>query len=123
VDSRKRYELIRPILNGEKTVEEVAKANEVSDRTLYRYLARFREGNQTEISLADKSHAANSHPKWFSASDKAKVIVHKLKNPHLSARKIAQELTEQEILPISYHSVSNILKESSLLEHFFFRYS
>ena len=39
-----RYELIRPILAGEKTVQQVHKENDISIRTLRRYLKRFREG-------------------------------------------------------------------------------
>ena len=117
MDPITRYELIRPILTGEKTVEQVEKEADVSSRTLYRYLRRFREGE----SLADQSHAASSHPKWFTDEDKAKVIRYKLENPDLSHRRLAQRLTEQGILEISYRSVANILKEGHFPEPFFFR--
>ena len=117
MDPIKRYELIRPILTGKKTVEQVAKETDVSSRTLYRYLLRFRCGQ----SLADKSHAASSHPKWLTDSDKAKVIRYFLDNPHLSTRKLASQLRELGILDISYRSVANILSEGNFPEHFFFQ--
>ncbi|MBI1929506.1 helix-turn-helix domain-containing protein [Candidatus Poribacteria bacterium] len=89
----------------------------MSSRTLYRYLKRFREGE----SLVDKSHAANSHPQWFTDEDKAKVIRYKLENPSLSHRRLAEQLTEKGILEISYRSVANILQEGHFPEPFFFR--
>lgn len=39
-----RYELIRPILQGEKSVKKVHVETNVPLRTLYRYLLRFRQG-------------------------------------------------------------------------------
>ena len=122
MDPIQRYELIRPILTGKKTAPQVEKEAEVSSRTLYRYLKRFREGDQQLESLADKSHAANSHPKWFTSEDKALVIRYRLENPSLSLRRLASELTQKGILEISYHSVANILKEGNFPEHFFFRH-
>jgi len=118
MDPITRYELIRPILTGEKTVEQVETEASVSLRTLYRYLRRFREGE----SLADQSHAASSHPKWLTDEDKATVIRYKLENPSLSHRRLAQQLKEQGILEISYRSVANILTEGHFPEHFFFRH-
>ncbi len=117
MDPIQRYELIRPILLGEKSVEQVEAEASVSSRTLYRYLKRFREGE----SLVDTSHAANSHPKWFTDEDKAKVIRYKLENPDLSHRRLAEQLTEKGILEISYRSVANILQEGHFPEPFFFR--
>jgi transposase-like protein len=102
MDPIKRYELIRPILTGEKTVEQVGKEAEVSSRTLYRYLQRFREGEQQLESLADQSHAANFHPKWFTDEDKAKVIRCRLENPSLSLRRLASELTQKGILTTNF---------------------
>ena len=121
MDPIERYELIRPILKGEKTVEQVEKEAQVSSRTLYRYLKRFRESGGKLESLADLSHAANSHPNWLTSEDKAFVIRYQLENPHLSTRKLAEELTEKGILEISYGSVADILKEDHFPEHFFFQ--
>ena len=39
-----RYELIRPIIHKEKTIQQVHEENDISIRTLRRYLKRFREG-------------------------------------------------------------------------------
>ncbi len=69
-----RYELIRPILLNEKTVEQVHSESVKSTRTLRRYLLRFREGNGEIESLADKSSAAHSHPKWFTSEQKALAV-------------------------------------------------
>jgi len=55
-----RYELIRPIIHKEKTIQQVHKENDISIRTLGRYLKRFREGEGQIESLADKSSAAHN---------------------------------------------------------------
>lgn len=121
MDPTQHYELIMPILCSEKTVQDVHQETNVSIRTLYRYLKCFREGNGKLSSLADKSHACHSHPNWFTEKDKDKVVLYKLQHPHKSARQIAKDLTEEEILQINYHSTADILKERHLTELFFSR--
>jgi predicted transcriptional regulator YheO len=120
MDPIKRYERIRPIITGEKTVSEVEQESGLSSRTLYRYLKRFREGNENFESLRDKSHAIHSHPKWLTDDEKAKVIRYQLENPSKSTRQIAQDLNTQGILEISYRTVANILTEGHLQKPFFF---
>ena len=93
-----RYELIRPIIHKEKTVQQVHEENDISIRTLRRYLKRFREGDEKIESLADKSHAAHSHPKWFTCEQKALVVAYKLENPPISAQQISQMIDS----PMSY---------------------
>ena len=83
-----RYELIRPIIHKTKTIQQVHEENDISIRTLGRYLLRFREGNGQIESLADRSSAAHSHPKWFTSEQKALVVQYKLQNPPISARQI-----------------------------------
>ncbi len=83
-----RYELIRPIIQKEKTVQQVHQETNISTRTLHRYLKRFREGGQQISCLADRSSAAHLHPKWFTEDEKARVIQYKLENPPISARQI-----------------------------------
>jgi len=109
-----RYELIRPILRGEKSVKDVYIETKVPQPTLYRYLKLFREGGEQIESLADKSHAPKSHPLWFTPEQKDKVIQYKVKHPQRSARQIAKDLASDGILTISYHSVSNILNQHGL---------
>ena len=119
-----KYELIRPILKHEKTPRQVSKEKNIPLVTIYRYLKRFRKcsvlpsdigtTNEDMESLTDKSHAIHKHPKWFSRKDKDKVVQYKLQHAHLSSRQLAKKLTEENILSISYHSVSDILKEHSL---------
>lgn len=119
MEALQRYELIRPILNGEKSVKEVHNETGVPIPTLYRYLKRFREGNFKIESLADKSHAPQSHPHWFTEEQKDKVVLHKVQNPEKSTRQIATDLSANGILQISYHSVSNILNQRRLTDNFF----
>lgn len=107
-----RYELIRPILREEKRVSDVSQATGVSQRTLYRYLARFRE--EGVEGLSDKSHAALSHPKWFTEEQKDLVVHCKWHHPQMSARQLARQLTETGLLTISDHSVTNILHERKM---------
>jgi transposase len=109
MDATQRLEMIRPILNGDKTVEQVAETVAISARTLHRYLKRFREGGQKIEALADKSSAAHSHPKWLTEEQKAIVLEYKRQNPPISARQIAKDLAAEGILDISYRTVSNIL--------------
>ena len=109
-----KYELIRPILRQEKTPRQVSKEKNIPLVTIYRYLKRFRKGNEDMESLTDKSHAIHKHPKWFSRKDKEKVVQYKLQHPHLSSRQIAESMSKEGILQISYHSVSDILKERGL---------
>jgi transposase len=114
MDTIKKYELIHPILKHEKTPEQVSKEANIPLSTIYYYLKRFRESSENMAGLADKSHANSSHPKWFTQEDKDKVIQYKLQHPHISSRQIANALTDEGILPISYHSVADILDNRGL---------
>ncbi len=110
MDCTQRYELIRPIQKGDKTVRQVAKESGISKRTLYRYLSRFTESGSKISSLADKSHAAHSHPNWFTDEHRAIVIDYKQNHPHKSCLQIAKALTDTGILQISDRSVLTIVK-------------
>ena len=118
MDCTQRYELIRPILQGDKTVRQVAKESGISKRTLYRYLSRFTESGSKISSLADKSHAAHSHPNWFTDEHRAIVIDYKQKDSHKSCSQIAKNLTGAGILQISDRSVLTILKTHHLTSPF-----
>jgi transposase len=111
VDTIKKYELIRPILKHEKTPEQISKEANIPLSTIYYYLKRFKNGGENIESLANKTHAIHSNPKWFTKKDKDKVVRYKLQHPHLSSRQIAESMTKEGILQISYHSVSDILKK------------
>jgi len=114
-----RYELIRPIVQQEKTVHEVSIESGVPASTLYRYLTRLREGSGQIESLTDKSRAPHSNPKWFTEEEKARVVAYKLETPPISARQISRDLAEKGILEINHHSVADLLKERGLTEKFF----
>ena len=113
-----RYELIRPVLNKERTPQQVSKESNVPLSTIYYYLKRFQDGSENIESLADKTHAIHSNPKWFTRKDKDKVVQYKLQHPHLSSRQIAKALTDEGILKVSYHSVSDILDNRGLTDPF-----
>lgn len=114
-----RYELIRPIVHQEKTVQQVHIETGVPVSTLYRYIKRFREGGEQIENLADESRAPHSHPKWFTEEQKALVVAYKLENPPISARQISRDLAEKGILEINHHSVADLLKERGLTPEFF----
>ena len=101
-----RYELIRPIVLEQKTVSEVHKETGIPLCTLYCYVKRFRE--QGMEGLKDKSRRPHSNPQWFSEPQKDIVIQYKLSHPLMSARKIAEHLSES-VMKISNHTVTNIL--------------
>ncbi len=117
--STQKYELIRPILKGERTPKQASEDTGIPLSTIYYYLKKFGEGGGNIESLANKSHANQSHPRWLTREDKDKVIQYKLQHPHLSSRKIAEALAQEGILQISYHTVANILKERGLTAPFF----
>jgi len=118
VNITKKYEIIRSILKHEKSPGEISKETKTPLSTIYHFLKRFRKGGENIEALADKPHANYSHPKWHSQEDKEKVVQYKLQHPHLSSRQLAKKLTEENILSISYHSISAILKERSLSSPF-----
>jgi transposase len=119
VNAIQRYELIRPILRHEKTPKQVSEEKNIPISTIYRYLKRYRESGGDIESLADKSHANQSHPKWLAREDKDKIVQYKLHHPYLSARQIAKGLAKEGILKTNYHSVADILKEHGLTAPFF----
>ena len=114
-----KYELIRPVLRDEKTPRQVNEETGISLSSIYRYLRQFHEGDGKMESLADKSHASKSHPKWLSQEDKDKLIQYKLQHPHLSSRQISESLAQEGILQINYRTVINILREHGLTAPFF----
>jgi transposase len=118
VNAIQRYELIRPILKNEKTPEQVSKEANVPLSTIYYYLKRFQDGGENIESLADKTHAIHSNPKWLTQEDKDKVIQYKLQHSHLSSHQIAKAMTQEGIKQISYHSVADILDNSGLTTPF-----
>ena len=111
-----RYELIRPILAGEKTVQQVHIETEIPVSTLYRYLSRFQDSNGQIESLSDKSHASHTHPNWLTKEDKDLVVGYKLSHPEKSAPQIATELRETGTQKISARSIVNILKARGVLD-------
>ncbi len=119
MNATQKYELIRPILKGEKTPKQVSEEKAFPISTICYYLKRFREGGGDMGSLADKSHAIHSHPKRFTREEKGKVIQYKVRHPHLSSRQIAAALAQEEILQIRYRTVAGILKERGLTTPFF----
>ena len=119
VNATQKYELIRPILKGEKTPKQASEETGIPLSTIYYHLKRLREGGGNIESLANKSHANQSHPRWLSQEDRGKVVQYKLQHPHLSSRKIAEALAREDILQINYHSVAAILKERGLATPFF----
>ncbi|MHA2303347.1 MAG: helix-turn-helix domain-containing protein [Candidatus Thorarchaeota archaeon] len=114
MNATQKYELIRPILNGEKTPKQTSEETGIPLSTIYYHLKRFRESDGNVESLSDKSHANQSHPKWLSQEDKGKVVQYRLQHPHLSSRQIAEALVQEGILQIHYRTVVNILKEHGL---------
>jgi transposase len=117
MDMLERYELIRPILNQEKTPKAVHQETGTPLSTIYWVLKRFREGGIE--GLADKSHAIHSHPKWLTDEDKDKVVRFKGLNPHLTTRQIATALSEAGILEIHDTTVAKILKAHGVSSPFF----
>ena len=64
MNATQKYELICPILKGEKRPKQVSKEKGVPISRIYHYLKQLRDSGGDDIkSLEDKSHAIHSHPK------------------------------------------------------------
>jgi len=118
VDATQKYDLIRPILQGEKTPKHISKETGIPLSTIYYLLKRFQKGGGNMESLSNKSHANQSHPRWLTWEDKDKVIQYKLQHPHLSSRQMAKAMAQEDILEVHDRTVSNIL-ECGLTAPFF----
>ncbi|MFC1718639.1 helix-turn-helix domain-containing protein [Candidatus Poribacteria bacterium] len=119
MNTTQKYDLVRPILQGEKTPKQTSKETGIPLSTIYYYLKRFQEGGGNIESLSNKSHANQSHPRWLTRVDKDKVVQYKIQHPHLSSRQLAKALDQEGILQIHDRTVSNILKERGLTAPFF----
>ncbi len=119
MNATQKYELIRPILKGEKTPKQASEETGIPLSTIYYHLKSLQEGGGNIESLVNKSHTNQSHPRWLSQEDKGKVVQYKLQHPHLSSRQIAEALVREGILKIHYRTVVNILKEHGLTTPFF----
>jgi transposase len=119
VNALQKYEIIRPILKGEKTPKQINEETNVPLSTIYYYLKLLRESDEDIKSLEDKSHAIHSHPKRLTQEDKDKVAQYKIQHPHLSSRQIAEALTQENILQVHDRTVANILRERGLATPFF----
>ena len=119
MNATQKYELIRPILKGEKTPKKASKETGIPLSTIYYYLKRFQEGGGNIESLSDKSHANQSHPRWLRQEDKEKIVQYKLQHPHLSSRQIAEDLAGEGNLKVHYRTVGNILRDHGLTAPFF----
>ena len=119
VNITQKYELILPILKGEKTPKQASEERGIPLSTIYYYLKRFREGGGNIDSLADKSRAIHSHSMRLTQEDRDKVVQYKLHHLHLSSRQLAKALAQEGILQIHDRTVSNILKECGLTAPFF----
>ena len=119
MNARQRYELIRPVLNKEKTAKQIHHEKQVPLSTIYRYLRRFRESDGQIESLSDKSSAPNSSPKWFTEEEKDTVVAYKLSHPEKSTRQIAADLQVRSILQIHDRTVASILSERRLPPPFY----
>ena len=74
MNATQKYELIRPILKGEKNPKQSSEETGIPLSTIYYYLKRFRKGGGNIESLRDKSHANQSHPRWLTQEDKDKIV-------------------------------------------------
>ena len=118
VNALQRYELIRPILKGEKTPKQVSEETNIPLSTIYYYLKLLRESGGDIKSLEDKTHAIHSHPKRLTREDRDKVVQYKIQHPHLSSRQITEVLAQEGILQIHDRTAANILRELGLTTPF-----
>lgn len=63
MNATQKYELIRLVLNGEENPEQASEETGIPRGTIYYYLKGFHQGDDNIESLANESHADQSHPK------------------------------------------------------------
>lgn len=108
--SEEKHRWIKPILNGEVTIKEMALVCPFSERSLKYWLANFRKHGIK--GLVNKSTRPNSNPKETPIRIKERIIEVR-KNEKCCAKKLSWKLAKQGI-DIHPRTVGKIIKQEGL---------
>lgn len=109
-----RVQLIADYLSGEYSMSELALEYEVSRKTVYKWVGRYREGGSS--ALEDRSRAAHFHPNKVSPEVEQRVLELKAARPLWGAPKLRAKLLQligAEVCPAE-STVSEILRRHGL---------
>jgi transposase InsO family protein len=109
-----RVQLIADYLSGEYSMSELALEYEVSRKTVYKWVGRYREGGSS--ALEDRSRAAHFHPNKVSPEVEQRVLELKAARPLWGAPKLRAKLLQligEEVCPAE-STVSEILRRHGL---------
>jgi len=109
-----KYRWIKPILDKEITIKQMAKVCPFCERTLKYWLASFRHGGLDE--LANKSTRPKSHPDETPIWIKERIIELR-KTTGLCAKKLNYKLSKEKII-VSNRLVGKVLKSEKLVRKY-----
>ncbi|MDP1629741.1 MAG: IS481 family transposase [bacterium] len=109
-----KYRWIKPILDKEITIKQMARVCPFSERTLKYWLANFRQSGLD--GLANKSTRPKSHPEETPIRIKERIIELR-KDTGLCAKKMNYKLAKEEIF-VSDRLIGKILKAEGLIRKY-----
>lgn len=111
-----RNEFIAEWLKRERPITELCRAFEISRKTAYKWLERFRENGKA--GLADRSRAPHHNPQAIAADRAATIVAERQKHPTWGARKIRESLRRQkpETAWPTASSIGELLKREGLIQ-------
>ncbi|MFC1625951.1 glycosyltransferase [Patescibacteria group bacterium] len=99
-----KISLVRKVNNKEGSISQLAKENNVSRKTIYKWLSQYnQEGN-----LSEKYASGLAHPRAYNEYQVSRILSSVVKNPELSIHNLAKKLS------LSSHGVYNVLKRMNL---------
>ena len=104
-----KYEVIRPVLLGQITARNRAKELKLNERTLTKYLERFRKNSY--VGLLDQRHSFSGRKEELSEAQKAQIIMHRLVYDGFSQRELAAMVCKGYGIIIDHKSVSRIIQQ------------
>lgn len=93
-----KYEVIRPVLLGQTTSRRRAQELQLNERTLTKYLGRFR--NDGYAGLLDHRHSSSGRKEELSEDQQAYLIVLRLAYNGFSLRELAAIASQEHSIPL-----------------------
>ena len=108
-----KYEAIRPILLGQITVRSRAQELQLHEKTLAKYLRRFR--NDGYVGLLDQRHGPLKWKGELSVAQQAHLVMLRLAHGGFSLRELATIVGQEHNRTIDHKTVSHILQRYEAL--------
>jgi len=112
-ESHLKYEIIRPVLIGQITARDRAKQLQIHERTLTKYLQRFR--NSSYEGLLDQRHGPSMRRGELNESQQAHLLMLRIAYSGFSLRELATIVGQEYNRIIDYKTVSSILQRYEAL--------